>query len=297
MDSTPDNFGGGSRGNAQTTPAFSSTATPVFGSPSPFHSTNISHTQPPASGSSSIPVDKLRQLVSSAMANSEDTTALFFADKLVTVTGEPCDVHVLALCLFRTKQYPRALFHLEQRELLGERQIPFRLIAAKCLAALSNWDDCLAVIEGSIGNSVSEAFRVADDLTHGRLANSLPKTKQWVSGDSIHEVASLCCLRADVLVAMQNRARAVQWYKAALQIDCHCVDAFDKLVDQHLLTVPEQRALLDDLKFSSDSEWLKLFYSTRLDKYAYFVLRCDHCCCACCRDLKRLDSPFSGIPL
>lgn len=139
------------------------------------------------------------------MVNSQDASALFFADKLVTVTGEPADMHAYAHCLFRAGQYSRALFHLEKRDLLAPRLVSFRLIAVRCLAALSNWDDCLTVIEGTIGNSVAEAKSVARNYTAAEKRNT------WVPGDSIHEVASLCCLRADVLVAMENRARAIEW--------------------------------------------------------------------------------------
>jgi hypothetical protein len=225
----------GTSAAAGATPLFSHHATPVLASPSPFRpGERVGGT---AAGGEGISVPRLRGLIRSAMANSQDESALFFADKLVTITGEPADVHAFAQCLFRARQYSRALFHLERRGLLGPAQIPFRLIAARCLAALSNWDDCLTIIEGSIGNTVARAKQVADLLTaaqqqqhqqhlhhhhhqqgahqgddHDQLDEPAAMPRQpWAPGDSIHEVASLCCVRADVLVAMENRARAIEW--------------------------------------------------------------------------------------
>ena len=67
---------------------------------------------------------------------------------------------------------------------------------------------------------------------------------------------------------LQNRAKACSHYKAALQKDATCVEAFNALVNNHLLSGQEERSLLMSLEFGPDKEWLQRLYASRLQKYS-----------------------------
>jgi hypothetical protein len=45
-------------------------------------------------------------------------------------------------------------------------------------------------------------------------------------GQGINYMAAACLLRGQVYEALENRGRAVKWFKAALQVDPFCYDAF-----------------------------------------------------------------------
>lgn len=46
-------------------------------------------------------------------------------------------------------------------------------------------------------------------------------------------------MKGKVLEAMDNRGLASECYKQALQCDVHCFEAFDALIQHHMLTATE----------------------------------------------------------
>jgi len=51
-------------------------------------------------------------------------------------------------------------------------------------------------------------------------------------------------LRGHVLEALENRSLAVECYREALQLDVHCYEALDCLIQHHMLTALEGFILL-----------------------------------------------------
>jgi tetratricopeptide (TPR) repeat protein len=67
-------------------------------------------------------------------------------------------------------------------------------------------------------------------------------------GSSINLVAALCELRAQALLASDNRLRAAQWFLAALRLDPYSVGALQAVLENHLLTDDEEGRLLAYLR-------------------------------------------------
>ncbi|MES1923051.1 hypothetical protein MHBO_004584 [Bonamia ostreae] len=64
---------------------------------------------------------------------------------------------------------------------------------------------------------------------------------------------------------MENQKTAVRWYIQALGYNIDCVEAFEKLVDNKMLTVSKEEFMVSKyLNFSRCPEWLKLFFETKL---------------------------------
>jgi len=59
----------------------------------------------------------------------------------------------------------------------------------------------------------------------------------------VAQIESLCCLlRGRAHEALQNRARAAVWYRAALRRDARCVEALDRLIGEAMVPPDKGRA-------------------------------------------------------
>ena len=63
--------------------------------------------------------------------------------------------------------------------------------------------------------------------------------------------------------AMDNRERAIECYKITLENDMFCSEAFEILIDHHLLSDSEEVNLLNQMNFTSESAWLRDFYNAK----------------------------------
>ena len=197
----------------------------------------------------SCSVGALRSIVQDSLGKHLYDNAIFFADKLVTISGAPDDVYRLAQAFVFTKQFRRALTVLRKNKL--ETTSPrFRYLAAKCLAECSEWDECLAMIDDE----------------------ALEETKAEAgTGGQVTMHAAMQLLRGSVYEAQENWPLAARCYTSALQEDPMCYEALDRLVTHHMLSTGEQQALLETLQpklVAAEAEWLLLFYRCKLDASA-----------------------------
>ncbi|CAM6099881.1 unnamed protein product [Calypogeia fissa] len=207
-------------------------------------------------------MEKLRSVVRDCLGKHLYSSAIFFSDKLATMAGNtPQDLYMQAQALFLGKEYRRAL-HLLRRFHLVSADLRFRYLAAKCLAEVKDWEECLVMLgEGE----VDEDGNVVDVLPDEQVGD-LSETKD-VDEREIHISAAMCLLRGKAYEALENRARALCWYKAALKADPFCFEAFEHLVDNYMLTNEQESKLLASLKFDPEDRWLSLMYSCRANKY------------------------------
>ena len=79
-----------------------------------------------------INLDHLRSIIKDLMERQELKSALFMADKVVDLSdSNPSDVLTLAQCLYRLKEYHRAIHCIKQRK-LHEKSLDARHLVAKC---------------------------------------------------------------------------------------------------------------------------------------------------------------------
>jgi hypothetical protein len=78
----------------------------------------------------------------------------------------------------------------------------------------------------------------------------------------------MCLLRGVALDALENRARAVRCYRAALHADVRCFGAFERLIHRRMLTPNQEQALMASLHFPAHLQWLKLMYTLHIQQYS-----------------------------
>jgi len=138
-------------------------------------------------------LERLRSLVGDCINKHLLRSAIFFADKLVSLSdGAAEDVFLLAQAYVYNGEEARALALL-RAESLTVASPRFAHLTAVCLVAASAWDDALALL-----GEEPEA------LLQGEAATN----------DAVSTAAACCLLRGRVYAALENRPSAARCFKA-----------------------------------------------------------------------------------
>ncbi|KAL0301258.1 UNVERIFIED_CONTAM: Anaphase-promoting complex subunit [Sesamum radiatum] len=203
-------------------------------------------------------IEKLRGVVRDCVSKHLYSSAIFFADKVAAVTSDPADIYMQAQALYLGRHYRRA-FHLLNASQIVLRDLRFRYLAAKCLEELKEWDQCLLMLGDA---KVDE---------HGNITDTKDYSSMYLDKDGedreINIISAICFLRGKAYEALENRAQARLWYKAAIKADPLCYEALECLIDGHMLTCEEETNLLAALQFGPEDGWLSSFYSCLIKKY------------------------------
>jgi len=253
-------------------------------------------------GSSPLPrpprrtLQKLRSVVQDCLAKHLDDSAVFFADKLVSMSDgderNADDLFLYCQALFAGKHHRRALTVMRREGLLSgsdatarkhadavEKRRPdrrFRLLAARCLGAVGEWDECLAVLGDGEGDDACEreyetdfsGERRKDDANEANEANDAAG-HEWETStkNAITFTSALRFLRGRAHEALENRPLARRWYVSALEADPFCYEAFNALISNHMLSAEEEKSLISGLRFEPEEEWLRFLYTAMGKKY------------------------------
>eukprot|EP00891_Asterochloris_glomerata_P009640 jgi/Astpho2/9640/e_gw1.00146.47.1_t len=191
---------------------------------------------------------RLNALVTDCIGKHLYASAVFYADKLMTLAdNHPDTVHQLASALFLGRQYRRVLLLLNNMGMV-ESSPKFRYLAARCLAECKDWEECLAMIgpwedEACLQELQAQSAGTVD-----------------MHGQAVSYPAALALLRGQAYDALENHGRAIRWYRQALKFDPFCYEAFQVLVDNHMLTSEEVMQLQDELQLKPEDDWLRLLY-------------------------------------
>mmetsp|Transcript_52974 Transcript_52974/g.172423 ORF Transcript_52974/g.172423 Transcript_52974/m.172423 type:complete len:569 (-) Transcript_52974:67-1773(-) len=182
---------------------------------------------------------RLRGLVQDAFQKHLYTTAIFYADKLASLSHfEPEDLYTLAECYFKNHEYRRVLHLLRQHGNIVGSDERLKLLAAQSLLACKDWEECLRYLED-----------------HGCDEDSVADSKM---------ASAFALLRGRVYEVTENQKEALVWYERAIQLDAYCHEALDRLVGTHVLPLEQEMALLRSLRLHEEDEWLRHMYSAKL---------------------------------
>ncbi|KAG5545163.1 hypothetical protein RHGRI_017590 [Rhododendron griersonianum] len=96
---------------------------------------------------------------------------------------------------------------------------------------LKEWDQCLLMLGDA---KVDE---------HGNVNITKDCSVMYLDKDGedreINISSAICFLRGKAYEALENRAQARQWYKAAVKADPLCYEALERLIENHMLTYEE----------------------------------------------------------
>ena len=174
-------------------------------------------------------LSSLRGLVDRYMRNCQYKNAAFFASKLNAMGGGKNDEDVLvsAKAYFHNREYRRALHTLRETT---ERKIPRHCeLAARCMLACNETEEALDFLNTIVPHEKASEKMIGGDEERACV------------------VASICVLKARVLELLETRKNASVWYKLALKYDSHCFEAYDALVEKHMLYEADEKAFLSAL--------------------------------------------------
>lgn len=206
-----------------------------------------------------IDLDNCRKLIKSYIDLHLYSSALFWADKVVSLSNEdPKDVCTLAHCMYLMKQYHRAA-HLIQSRGLEKTDVMCHYLTVRSLLEAKQYNEALQVIKESeiCTNITQSGFGDRIDI----LENA-PKNVQ----------SSILYVKGRIYEALDNRAVAADCYRQALNCDVYSYQAFEALVQNQMLSAAEEKELLESLPFAeqcteAESELVRLLYESRLKKY------------------------------
>ena len=208
-----------------------------------------------------IDLDNCRKLIKSYIDLHLYSTALFWADKVVSLSNENTkDVCMLAHCMYLMKQYHRAA-HLIRSRGLEKTDVMCHYLTVRSLLEAKEYNEALQVIkESELCTNASQSGASFADRAH--MLEDASKNVQ----------SSILYVKGRVYEAMDNRAMATDCYKQALHCDVYSYQAFEALVQHQMLSASEEKELLESLPFGeqcteAETELLRLLYESKLKKY------------------------------
>lgn len=64
---------------------------------------------------------------------------------------------------------------------------------------------------------------------------------------------------------MEDKRYTVMYLEEALKADCECVSAFNKLLTNYLMGRDDLNKLIEEMKFTNETVWLKDYYLSRVN--------------------------------
>jgi len=180
---------------------------------------------------------RLRKLIQDSFQKHLYTTAIFYADKLVSLNREVEDLYTLAECYFKNRDYRRVLHLLKKYRDITNGDERLKLLQAQSLMEVKEWEECLRYLEENT---------LLDDCSDGRMASVF------------------ALMRGKVYEVQENLDSALVWYQKAVQLDPYCHEALDRLVGNCTLTLEKEVQLLSSLRLHEEDEWLRHLYAAKL---------------------------------
>jgi anaphase-promoting complex subunit 6 len=169
-------------------------------------------------------LNEIRTAIAELMSLNNYTSAVFWADKALSLSnGAADDALSLARCLYALGEYSSIGTLAEKYESVSS-DLRFILVSARSLNRQSLWEDALQTLEFLIAH--------ADETTS---LQSLP-------GFSARTTSQLWMAKGEAYEGLGNRQEAASAYRRALQLDCFCYEAFQFLVDRHLISTDSSQS-------------------------------------------------------
>ncbi|KAK2624004.1 hypothetical protein QTJ16_006638 [Diplocarpon rosae] len=234
----------------------------------------------------------LRDWRQDALNKHQYDSAIFIGDKLLALTQNDKDAFWLAQVHFSTGNYTRAQSFLSKQDLIT-RNPSCRYLAGHCLIKQNRFEEALNVLGEKnpihlITTKGNSRRKIQHTNGHSRAGSKAVgrtdrhERKEEVSQDDAANIrfeAAMCFLRG-LCYAKQNAFdRAKECYKDAVRVDVQCLEAFEQLMKNCLMSPDEEWQFLDSLDFDAISvaddpsssqeaaEFTKMLYTTRLSKY------------------------------
>ena len=180
-------------------------------------------------------IKRLFSLTMEAIEQVSYKNAIFFADKLCSALQSPFSTFLLAKCFYLNEDFKK-VHSLFAKSKVINLSVDFQILAAKALLKNSQYEQCLVVLE---------------------MALEQPHV-------TLKQESTRFFLKAQCHEANENKLFAVTCYFDCLKKDPTFVEAFNKLIDCHLITNSEKKQLLAEMNFGKEDLWIKAYYMERI---------------------------------
>ncbi|KAG7401727.1 anaphase promoting complex subunit cdc16 [Phytophthora boehmeriae] len=217
-------------------------------------------------------VKRLRELVKKCGQQHHTGSALFYADKLVTMSPrEPNDVLLFADACYMNREFHRAIHAIKNAKLVetnrprgaampNHSMLRAYLLLGQCMLAIKQKEECLEMLNTVLPERERDVVVFAKKVQLAVIGDEYAK--------GINVVASLALLMGETYEAIGNRESATVYFRIALRCDVHCSEAFFHLFNKQMLSAQEEKELVASLDFSTDEmQLLDILYQTHVGKY------------------------------
>ncbi|KAI9199433.1 uncharacterized protein BJ171DRAFT_518385 [Polychytrium aggregatum] len=216
---------------------------------------SVASMQANPAGAPSI-LDRMRVSRQSAIQLHLYSTAHFWADKILSISGSSSDAYWLGQIYYLTGQFSRSLVLLS-KSAKHKRNPHCRYLAAQCALKLERWKEAVELL----------ADRPTDDDSDDVLDTSV----QHLPGFAVKLESARLYLRGTAYRKQGLSHYAKRDFMAAVKHDIKCIDAFQQLIDNFMMTAEEEIQFCNSLDFAGqcpeDSEMFRLLYMSQLRKY------------------------------
>lgn len=234
-------------------------------------------------------ISKLRDTVKSFVHCQDYESAAFWAEKVLFLTNDPSDAYDRAKCLYNLKEYHRAAHSIKSRN-LHETNLACLYLAAKCHYMEKDLKEATRLLNLPLIAAATSSIETSPTITtptttisrHSSRLNShnthqQVKFKQQDTSEDknlARWLGAIKLLKGKLYESSDNRQMAQACFKEALQQDIYCFEAFSSLTRHHMLTIEEEKSLINDLNIDGlfrhnpeMGEFVKLFFTLQGKKY------------------------------
>ncbi|CAI2361709.1 unnamed protein product [Moneuplotes crassus] len=235
---------------------------PANASPNPFemvnsYSQNYSHCNFVKKLTDHQLLDKLKNSVNQAITHKNYVNAIFYADKLISLSIDGSDcykeaIYDLANICYLDRQYSRCIQLIEKHGCSLNKKHPYSVFTEKCqiLAAQAMLDS----------NKIEDCIEV---LQIGIKEMNKDPNEDYPDGQKYYQ-SFRHLLLGKALETQEKNFHVIESYKKALEWNPENFEAFDRLFGNYLLTQEEKKYFLADVNFTEDNLWLSDYYILRI---------------------------------
>ncbi|XP_054162340.1 cell division cycle protein 16 homolog [Oppia nitens] len=203
-------------------------------------------------------VEKFRKVRNDYMNGQQYRSALFWSDKVVSLSGEHTDdVYQQSICLYHMNEFHRAIHCIKTRQ-LHKTELSCRHLVAKCHFVTKEYKEALEVLEDDYSDINGKPMDIINN------ERDRDNDNKWKS--------SIALLKGQVYEALDNRLIASNCFKEALKYDVFCYEAFYALTKHQMLKKSEEEQLIKSLDFDNqctkeETKFVYFLYESQLKKY------------------------------
>ncbi|KAJ3273177.1 anaphase promoting complex subunit cdc16 [Terramyces sp. JEL0728] len=204
-------------------------------------------------------IAKMRRWRDEAVNSLSFPTALFWGEKLICIADknmnnpryklltrdDPLDIYSLAVIQYHNSNWLEGL-QLTKRIPKSKRK---SLLKCQLLSKLEKWEEILEELESPVSSDFDGLLQMTE-----------------ISVDSL-----LWQIKGAALQNKASKELAKQCFVKALNIDPHCYQAFDSLLDSYLISTVEGEQIIHDLPLDkytgTEADIIQSLYISKLSKY------------------------------